>query len=191
MMDDRELRDRMVRGDEAAFDAFFETYFQRLFRFASRRVDRPDAAEDIVQATLITAVRRIGTWRGEASLFTWLCTLCRREVAAHWERTGRRPALAPLDDEPAVRAAIESLWAVTGPERELERRETGRLVQLTLDSLPDRYGDALEWKYIEGLSVEEIAARLNRSAKAVESLLSRAREAFREAFTEVSDEPAH
>ena len=56
---------------------------------------------------------------------------------------------------------------------------------MTLDYLPDNYGDALEWKYIQELSVQEIAARLKVSPKAAESLLSRAREAFRDAFATV------
>jgi RNA polymerase sigma-70 factor (ECF subfamily) len=53
---------------------------------------------------------------------------------------------------------------------------------VTLDCLPPWYGDALEWKYIHGLSVKEIAERLNLGSKAAESLLTRARKAFREGF---------
>ena len=56
---------------------------------------------------------------------------------------------------------------------------------MTIDYLPDRYGDALEWKYIQELSVHEIAAAIEVSPKAAESLLSRAREAFRDAFAAV------
>jgi RNA polymerase sigma-70 factor, ECF subfamily len=56
-------------------------------------------------------------------------------------------------------------------------------VQAILDRLPARYGDALEWKYVEGLSVMEIAERLGVGAKAAESLLTRARTAFRDAYT--------
>ena len=69
------------------------------------------------------------------------------------------------------------------PEAALRRNETSRLVQLVLDRLPGHYGDALEWKYIDGLSVAEIAERLNVGAKAAESMLTRARTAFRDAFT--------
>jgi DNA-directed RNA polymerase specialized sigma24 family protein len=54
-----------------------------------------------------------------------------------------------------------------------------------LDQLPTRYGDALEWKYGEGLSVKEIATRLGVGPKAAESLLTRARQAFRDAFATV------
>ena len=65
----------------------------------------------------------------------------------------------------------------------MQRREIARLVQVVLDRLPGRYGDALEWKYIDGFSVAEIAERLALAPKAAESMLTRARAAFRDAFT--------
>ncbi len=65
------------------------------------------------------------------------------------------------------------------------RAEVGRLVQSVLDRLPARYGDALEWKYVEGHSVEEIGARLGIGHTAAQSLLARARVSFREALEKV------
>ena len=56
----------------------------------------------------------------------------------------------------------------------------------TLDYLPAPYGDVLEWKYLRDMSMEEIAGRLGRSPKAVESLLTRARDAFRDSFATLS-----
>lgn len=185
-MDDHILVRRMLAGDERAFDEFFNTYIQRLFRFALTRVGDEATAEDVVQATLVTAVRKIGTWRGEAALFTWLCTLCRRTIAQHWERSQRSPRIASLDESPDLRADLEAMAVdLDQPDRAFERQEVAELVQLTLDSLPGRYGDVLEWKYIRGLSVAEIAARLESTPKAVESMLSRARDAFREGFLSV------
>ena len=108
-MDDPQLVQRMRSGDERAFDEFFDAYFPRLFHFAVRRLGNEDAAEDVVQAALIIATRKIGTWRGEAALFTWLCTICRHELSAYWARTGRQPVTLPLDDHPDIRAQIESL----------------------------------------------------------------------------------
>ena len=64
-----------------------------------------------------------------------------------------------------------------------------RLVQATMDALPERYGDVLEWKYVDGLPVADIAARLDIGAKAAESLLTRARAAFREAILAMADVP--
>ena len=183
-MDDDALVKQMVGGDQPAFEEFFDTYFPRLFRFAVRRLGDEDAAEDVVQSTLVTAVRKLHTWRGEAALFTWLCTLCRHEIAAFVRRAKRGPELQPIDDDPELRAQLESLAAdIDGPERRLERRQLALLVQLTLDFLPDRYGDVLEWKYVQGLTVAEIARRIESSPKAVESMLTRARQAFREGFT--------
>jgi RNA polymerase sigma-70 factor (ECF subfamily) len=182
-MDDRALAARAVRGDVQAFGELFELYFPRLFRFALRRVADEDVAEDIVQATLIKAMRSLSSWRGEASLYTWLCTICRHEVHDHWQRVGRHPEIASIDDAPAVRAALDALSAGgDSPERALERAELSKAVQLVLDHLPGRYGDVLEWRYAEGLSVADIAARLGTSIKAAESTLTRARLAFREGY---------
>jgi RNA polymerase sigma-70 factor (ECF subfamily) len=186
-MDDRALVNEMLAGRQAAFDEFFNMYFPRLFRFALRRVGREASAEDVVQATLIAAIRGLRTWRGDAALFTWLCTLCRREAAAFNRRNGRGPLIEAIDDEPTLRLQLESLAsALDDPERQLERQDVATLVHLTLDYLPERYGDLLEWKYIEGLTVAEIAARLGSSPKGIESMLTRARQAFRDGFSDLA-----
>jgi RNA polymerase sigma-70 factor (ECF subfamily) len=183
---ERELVRRILGGDERAFDEFFADYFPRLFRFAVLRMRDPDAAEDIVQTSLIAAMRHLGSWRGEATLFTWLCTICRREISAWEKRTSRRVTVPIEEDDPGLRAALESIGAAAeAPDAGLARADTGRIVQLVLDHLPPRYSHALEWKYLEDLSVDDIAARLQCTPKAAESLLTRARGAFRDAFAAV------
>lgn len=184
-MSDLALARRMLGGDESAFEEFFADYFPRLYRFARVRLaGNGDAAEEVVQAALIRAVDRISTYRGDAAMFTWLCTLCRREIANWLERTGKSTDVL-LEDRPETRAALDAIAASTrrDPETELDRQELSRLVQVTLDHLPRRYADALEWKYIQELSVDEIAMRLGLGYKAAESLLTRAREAFRQRFS--------
>ncbi len=177
------LAKRMLRGDEAAFSEFFEAHFGPLFRFALKRAGgNEDAAEEIVQVTLCNAMRKIGTFRGEASMLTWLMTFCRHEISAYFTKQNRRPPFVELTEEsPEIRSALES---ASGPDVVLQK-ETSALVQTVLDSLPSRYGDVLEWKYIEGLSVIEIAERLAVGPKAAESMLTRARVAFRDAFAVV------
>jgi RNA polymerase sigma-70 factor (ECF subfamily) len=184
---DRRLVRKLIGGDEQAFEEFFESYFPALYRFALVRcAGDADAAEEISQATLCKAISKLSTYRGEAMLFTWLCTFCRHEISAHFRRLGRQPRPLHLEeDNPEIAAALDTLseLAADGPEQALQRGDVRRLVQTTLDRLPRRYGDALEWKYAEGLSVKEIAGRLGLRPKAAESLLTRAREAFRDGFT--------
>lgn len=175
----------MMRGDERAFNEFFDSHYPGLYRFALSRLDRnADAAEEVSQAAICKAITKLATYRGEAALFTWLCTFCRHEISA-WCRKNRVGAqrLDLVEDVPEVRAALESLGAqFGGPEQRFDRMEIARLVQVTLDSLPRHYGNALEWKYLEDRPVQEIAERLGLGYKAAESLLTRARGAFRDAF---------
>ncbi len=190
---DRRLARRMLRGEERAFDEFFDAHFPGLYRFAlSRTRLDEDAAEEIAQATLCAAVAKLHTYRGEATLFTWLCTFCRHEISAYFRRARRQPQTADMaEDSPEIRAALESLWVLEGRDAEvvLRRQEVARRVHALLDLLPSRYGDALEWKYLEGLSVKEIAARLGVSPKAAESVLTRARQAFRDGFESLATVP--
>lgn len=195
-MSDIALARRVIAGEEAAFEEFFTGYVPRLYRFALGRLDgNEDASEEIAQRVLIRALDRLHTYKGEAALLTWLCTLCRHEISAWLDREGQAHDVSFSDDRPELRAALEALAADSdNPEAALRRRELSRLVQLTLDHLPGRYGDVLEWKYIQGLPVDEIAERLGVGYKAAESLLSRARASFREGFAFVSgdlgDRPA-
>lgn len=187
--DDRALVRRLLRGDEAAFDLFVGEYYPRLYRFALPRVgSSPEVAQDVVQTTFEKVIPRLGSYRGEAALFTWMCSFCRFQIAAHFRQLGRgAPEVRLAEDAPEVRAALESLAALDdGPAELLEREELSRLVRVVLDQLPIRYGNALDWKYIQGLSVREIATRLGTSPKAAESLLTRARQAFRDGFSAVA-----
>ena len=192
-IEDRELVRRMLAGDEEAFRVFFESHFARLYRFALTRLGRDDdAAEDIVQSTLCKAVKELAKYRGEAALFTWLCTICRHEISAYYRRHRRLPRPESLiEDDPEIRSALESLAAAAdqSAEGEIQREQIARLVQVALDSLPASYGDALEWKYIQGMSVRQVAERMEIGLKAAESLLTRAREAFRETFTVLLGNP--
>ena len=189
LTEDKALVERLLAGDQLAYDQFFEDYFGGLYRFALTRLDfDEELARDMVQTTVVTAIERLDAYRGEGALFTWLCGICRNEISSHFRRVRRRPAQVELvEDTPEIRSVLDSLAAGAGnPEEAFHKTEIARLVHLTLDHLPPRYGRALEWKYIEGLSVREIATRLGTSSKAAESVLTRSREAFRSGFAALS-----
>lgn len=189
MADDSDLIRRMLAGDEQAFEAFFNAYFARVYRFALPRLNGDaEAAREVVQATLAKAMRRLRDFRGESALFTWVCQICRREVVDHIRARRRHTRhVVLIDDDPELRTALAGIEAPEDYDlvRSYGRAEVSRLVRVVLDRLPANYGDALEWKYMEGCSVEEVGERLGIGTTAAQSLLARARGAFHEALEQV------
>lgn len=187
---DRALARRVAAGNAEAFDAFFKEYFPRLFGFTMTRTDRDaDLAEEVVQRTMCIIVRKMGSYRGEALLFTWLCQICRNELISVFRERGvvSRNSV-PFEDIPEIRAALESISGdMDNPENTRAANELARFVRVTLAHLPLRYATVLELKYIRGCSVAEIANEMKISIKAAESVLSRARAAFKEGFRSLWD----
>ena len=184
----RQTRDRvlvrgMLAGDEGAFAEFSGHHIPALYRYASRRLagDR-ELTRDIVQSTLCKAIAKLASFRGEAALTTWLCACCRNEIAAHFRRRQWTPREVDVQEVEETAAAELDGVRAAGPEGDLLRKEAAAAVHRALDALPPHYGTALEWKYIECLPVQEIASRLGLGLKAAESLLTRARGAFREEY---------
>ena len=180
---DRRLVDRLLAGDEAAFEELVDGNLQRIFRFAlSRLGGERDLARDIAQSTIVHAIERIDTYRGEAPLFQWLCTVCRSQISEHFRRLERRRE----DSLEAVPEGHRTFGEIPSdgddPEIALGRRETMAFVHVTLDTLPEHYRQALVWKYHDNASTQDIAERLGSTTKAVESMLTRARESFRREF---------
>lgn len=187
---DRYLARQVAGGDRPAFDAFFKEYFPRLFRFALGRVGNdPALAEEVVQRTMCIVVRKMGSYRGEALLFTWLCQICRNEMAAVYRQRGEQfRADVPIEDHPSVQAALESMYSDEHqPEAAQKQHEIAHFVKATLQHLPSNYAKALEMKYVNGNSVREISQEMGLSEKATESLLTRARKAFKKGFSSLWD----
>lgn len=183
---DKQLARRLLDGDQRSFDAFFNTYYPRLYRFALTRLGNDvDLADETAQVVLCQAISKLDTYRGEAPLFSWLCTFCRYELSKQRKARDRAQGDQPLtEDDPTVRAALDSLLAESAedPDIALQQTEVRRLIKVAMDHLPAVYAEALEMKYIQELSVKEMASSLGKSTKATESTLSRAREAFKESF---------
>jgi RNA polymerase sigma-70 factor (ECF subfamily) len=190
LLKDRALARRVSSGNSEAFEEFFREYFPRLFRFTLSRVGNdPDLAEEVVQRTMCLVLRKMRGYRGEALLFTWLCQICRNELSAVYRRRFiESQREVPLEDNPAVQAAIESLSVdLESPEKLQHGEDVARFVRVTLEYLPSKYASALEMKYIRGCSVDEIGKELHISSKAAESVLTRARSAFKECFRSLWD----
>jgi RNA polymerase sigma-70 factor, ECF subfamily len=185
--EDRQLARQLANGDQRAFRAFFDSYVPVLAAFVMRRSKLDHAsAEDVVQNVLIRALRAMPGYRGEASLLTWLCQICRSELADGRRKLGRRPTTVSMDSDPSAAAVVEQLRATGELELEREALSTDEATALrVLERLPERYACVLEWKYGDDMSVEQIARQMGISVTAAQSLLARARDAFRELWRTV------
>ena len=190
-LDDKRLVKQLLAGDQRAFDRFFEENFARLYRFALVRLaDDPEAAREIVQITLTKAVRKLHQYRAESAMFTWLCAICRNETSDFLRRQVRyREHVVLAEDHPEIQAAVDSFQIPVedNPERQYQRAQGMRLIQVALDRLPAKYGNVLEWKYIEGHSVRQISRKLNIGTEAAQSLLGRAKRAFAEVYSSLQE----
>jgi RNA polymerase sigma-70 factor (ECF subfamily) len=179
--EDRELVARILRGDAGAREQFADRYVPAVLRFAASRLgSQRELAREVTQAALARALAHLGSYRGEAALLTWLCACCRNEILMRMRRDRSGPVLVELPAEDLL-VADES-----GAEAALLSRERALRVHVTLDALPERYAAVLEWKYVDHLTTDAIARRLGLGTKATESLLGRARRAFRVAYDDLS-----
>ncbi len=184
---DKKLVRKILAGDELAFKSFVDEYFPKLYRYAYHRLGNKQDVEEVVQVVLSNAARWLGTFRGEATLLTWMVRICRNEISQHLAKLEQRNDLAmPFLDDDVLRSIVESIESDPGdePEAVSQRNDLITLVQLALDQLPERYAAALELKYIEGYSSKEIARQFEIGDEAVQSMLARARRAFREVCSE-------
>ena len=156
--------------------AFFDEAYPRVFRFVASLTGAPAAdVDDLVQESLLEAWRGRASFRGDASLLTWILGIARRRVLARRKSTARGDA---------VLRALRELDTTPLTADVLQDEETVRRVRAALDGLEGGYADVLVSRYLEGRPVREIAAALGESEKAVESRLHRAREALRDRLKE-------
>ncbi len=184
MQDEQDLLARMRRGEQRAFDEFFDTYAERLAAFAARRSPLDAAAlEDVVQLTMINAIRGLPGFRGGAALFTWLCQICRNQLADVARKAARQPRVQSLDELSETRSAeVVELTDFRDPLDECASDSSRQAVRRVVNSLPASYARILELRFGDDLTVPEIARVLELTEDAAESRLVRARQAFREAW---------
>jgi RNA polymerase sigma-70 factor (ECF subfamily) len=171
---ERSLRDAVLSGDERAWRRWYEDSFAALYAYVLWRCGGlRHHADEVVQDTWLVAVRRIGAFDPDQAAFaTWLRGIAAHVLRNHFRRTRRDRQVASLN---GVDAAAHA---------DADQRDRAERVARALSLLPERYEAVLRAKYLDGRSVAEVAADWNETPKAVESLLTRARQAFREKYDE-------
>jgi RNA polymerase sigma-70 factor (ECF subfamily) len=176
---DAELLRSVRIGDVSAWEHLYRRYLPAVWRYVDLQVGGDNhLAEDIVSETFLALVRQIpGLALGDSNLLGWLLAVARNKIGDHRRSIARRAQAAKVASGDRV-----SGTAAIAPEAPLEVAEIRQQVLAVLDQLPHDERLVLEWKYLEELSVGEIAGRLGRTEKAVESVLYRARRSFRSLF---------
>jgi len=174
------LRRAVLAGDEDAWRVWYLEVFDELDRFVFWRCGgRRNEADEILQETWLTAVRQIRSFRPQqGSFLAWL-----RGIAANVRRNHLRAAQRLAGRETSAAVHVDHAVETDPIANDQDRNEQ---IAVTLDGLLERQENVLRAKYFDGLSVAEIAAAWKESPKAIESLLSRARDAFRERFEQLT-----
>ncbi|TPL13154.1 MULTISPECIES: RNA polymerase sigma factor [unclassified Mesorhizobium] len=177
--DELRLVARALARDSDAFRKIMKLNNQRLYRLARGMVRNDGEAEDIVQEAYVRAFTNLGTYRGDASLSTWLSRIVINEALGRL-RKGRRTVAMP--ENPEAQIIRFPLNPSDDPERTMAQRQILGLVERATDSLPDAYRAVFVARVIEGLSIEETADLLGVRPETVKTRLHRARVLLRKAL---------
>ena len=180
------LAERLARGDAAAFDELVALYQGRITRVVFRLIGwgRQQDVEDIVQEVFLSALTAARSFRGKASLSTWLtaiavnkCRSHRRRLSALWKRVIQAGGKESHRSSGGV-AVGHGLLA----------DETSARVREAVQALSARHREVVVLRYFEDLSLDEIAGATRQSKDAVEVRLHRARARLAEALRNLMEE---
>ena len=168
------------RIGEPEWDAIYEEHSRPIYYLALRMLSDPTQAEDAAHDVFLKAYRKLGEFKGQSTLRTWLY----RITINHCQnllQTWHRRHIHTTDDE--------SVWETTPgasetPLRILETRELGERIQKTLDGLPEEYRLLLLLVADEKLSYEEVGVVTGQTSDAVRGKLHRARKLFTTLFNQ-------
>lgn len=177
---DLELAIRAAGGDRDAFDTIVTRHQAHVFRLARMLTRNPDDAEDVLQQTFLSAWRAIGSFRGDASLRTWLLTITRNAALGRRQDAWREH----LDPTPVDELGLRAGWGGPSPEDETLSHERSAVFAAAFAALSEGDREILTLRDLEGMSGEEAATMLGLSLPAMKSRLHRARMALAAAVTE-------
>jgi RNA polymerase sigma-70 factor, ECF subfamily len=188
-VNDAELVARIGRRDQAAFEILMRRYNGKLFRVARAIVKDDAEAEDALQDTYLEAYRRIGSFRGESQLVTWLTRIVINQALMRLRRQKRdRVVVAFSGGRGASHETPEMADArIESPPDATMRAEVRRMLERRIDELPVAFRTVFVMREVEDLSVEETAASLSIPAATVRTRLFRARALLREALARDMD----
>ena len=192
-----ELMALVATGDQDAFEVLMRNHNQVLYR-AARSIVKDDAeAEDVVQESYLLAYRNAASFRGDASVSTWLTRIVVNEATGRLRTTRRRAAIIELvpgsdlaDGDTGEIRDESHACAPEAPEEAALRAEARKLIEARIDALPDKLRTVFVLRAVEDMSVQETAEALGIPEATVRSQFFRARGLLREALARDFDNAA-
>jgi RNA polymerase sigma-70 factor (ECF subfamily) len=179
-LSDEDLVAEVLRKDRKATAEFVARCADHVHRYVRRRlVPRTDLVDDLVQDIFLAAWENLEKFRGDSPLRNWMLGIARHKVEDHYRRRLREMQFEEDGEE-----AVEEAPSLEGLEEALTKRETGQRTREILASLPESYSVILQWRYWERRSLRDIAMEADKSEKAIERLLARARNQFKKRWNE-------
>jgi RNA polymerase sigma factor (sigma-70 family) len=174
--EDSELVAAVLRKDRKATAEFVARYADALYSYIrSRLAPQYGHVEDLVQDVLLTSWQSLNQYRGTGSLQAWVMGIARHKVEDYYRERLRAPeSIEDADLDPDKAASVPEI------HRLLEEDQLRKNTQRVLAALPEQYRLVLLWRYWEKASAREMALKTNKTEKAIERLLARARAEFRE-----------
>ena len=166
------LVSRLRAGHEAAADELVDLYADRLLRAASLPLNDRHLAEDAVQETLLATVTRIGQFRGESSLYSWMYAILMRWCRRQQHRRKIDSNLSLLSSEELTDVAGEDVSVEVAWEKAQRTLQVSRAV----GGLPQAYREVVVLFYHEEFSIAEISRMTGKPEGTIKSLLHRARQ---------------
>jgi RNA polymerase sigma-70 factor (ECF subfamily) len=174
---DEQLVQRIRSGDAALFEVLMRRNNTRLYRTLRSLLRNEAEIEDAMQAVYVLAYSKLGTFRGDAQLSTWLTQIAVNEALGRLRHDRRHPALSlaavPEPELPTNPPAMET------PEAQVSQRELAAILEAAVDALPDLYRVTFMLREIEGMDTAQTAQALGVNEDVVKKRLSRARALLR------------
>ncbi len=189
-MNEKDLVRRAQAGDFDAFAELIGAHKNKIYGVARKLSGNDQDAEDIVQDTFLKAIDKIDQFRLEASFGTWLYTIALNESRALFARR-KQSDLKPIEDYlPGGHSGSHEtgdhhrLFDWRDPGSVLESEELRRTIDHHIAELPYKYREAFVLRYVEEMSVKEVAKAISESEAATKSRILRARLALRDQLAE-------
>lgn len=172
------LVERILSGEDRALWEFYKIYKRKLSSYINNKIGNQRDAEEVLQDILLAGVSALRDYSGKARLSTFIFSIARNKIVDYYRKKKIKQVI--FSTLPELGNLLSTL---ASPEEQLDKKLNKERISGVLRRLKPGYQKVIAMKYIQGMTMKEIARRLNQTIKTVESRLFRARKAFVEIYS--------